>query len=398
MTVRVSRELQRRDGERPSERSTRHIEIELPAGVTYGAGDHLGVLPRNGPDLLRRVFTRFKLDASLYVTVTPTTDASSHLPLNEPVPLIGILANVVELQDVATRPQLAVLARHTEDPAQREWLLALAGDDEASLLRYDEQILRPRQSVLDVLEAVPSCDLPFAAYLEMLPPIRPRYYSISSSSLVDPSACSITVGVVEGPARSGQGTYRGICSSFLASRPAESPVFAFVRKPTIPFQPPENPHAPMIMIGPGTGVAPFRGFLQERAALQQRGVPVGESLLFFGCRDPEQDFIYEDELRAFETQGIVRLHCAFSRVPGQPKVYVQQAIREQADEVWRLLQHEASIFVCGDASRMAPDVRRAFADLFRERTGLSDGDAQAWLGGLVASNRYLEDIWGGSAT
>src|SRR5262249_10898829 len=197
-----------------------------------------------------------------------------------------------------------------------------------------EQVLRPHRSLLDLLDAASSCTLPFETFLEMLPPIRPRYYSISSSPLVDPSVCSITVGVVEGPARSGQGVYRGICSNYLASRPADSTVFAFVRKPTIPFQPPANPHTPMIMVGPGTGFAPFRGFLQERAALKQRGVPVGESLLFFGCRDPEQDFIYQDELRELEAQGVTGLHCAFSRVPGQPKMYVQQVIREQADEVW----------------------------------------------------------------
>src|SRR5262249_62327337 len=113
-------------------------------------------------------------------------------------------------------------------------------------------------------------------------------------------------------------------------------VYGFIRRPTIPFHPPESPHVPMIMIGPGTGVAPFRGFLQERAALKQRGAPIGESLLFFGCRDPIQDFLYEDDMRAFEAAGVTRLHAAFSREPGQPKTYVQQAIKEQSEEVWRL--------------------------------------------------------------
>jgi cytochrome P450/NADPH-cytochrome P450 reductase len=153
----------------------------------------------------------------------------------------------------------------------------------------------------------------------------------------------------------------------------------------------------MIMVGPGTGIAPFRGFVQERAALKQQGVPIGESLLFFGCRDPLQDFLYEDEMRAWEAAGVVRLQTAFSRVPDQPKCYVQQVIMEQKDDVWRLLQQEAVIFVCGDASRMAPDVRRAFADVFRAQTGASDADAQAWLTGLVANHRYLEDIWAGAA-
>ena len=120
---------------------------------------------------------------------------------------------------------------------------------------------------------------------------------------------------------------------------------------------------------------------------------MGESLLFFGCRDPLQDFLYEDELRACEAAGVTRLQTAFSRLPGQPKCYVQQVITEQSADVWRLLQQEAVVFVCGDAARMAPDVRRAFAEVFCEHTGASEADAQAWLTGLVAANRYLEDIW-----
>src|SRR5262249_41060722 len=140
----------------------------------------------------------------------------------------------------------------------------------------------------------------------------------------------------------------------------------------------------------------FRGFLQERAALKQRGAPIGESLLFFGCRDPIQDFLYEDDMRAFEAAGVTKLYAAFSREPGKPKAYVQQAIQQQADAVWRLIQQEAVIYVCGDASRMAPDVREAFAGVFRERTNSSEADAQAWLAGLVQARRYLEDIWASS--
>ena len=170
-------------------------------------------------------------------------------------------------------------------------------------------------------------------------------------------------------------------------------VYGFVRKPTIPFHPPENPHLPMIMIGPGTGVAPFRGFLLERAALKKQGAPIGESLLVFGCRDPVQDFLYEDEMRAFEAGGVTKLVCAFSREPGKPKTYVQQAIAANGDAVWELLQKEAPVFVCGEASRMAPDVKQAFVNLFCQRTGASAADGKAWLTGLVTSHRYLEDIW-----
>ncbi|MBI1852156.1 MAG: cytochrome P450 [Planctomycetes bacterium] len=396
LRVLVNRELQNRNGDRPSERSTRHLELALPSGVTYQTGDHLGIVPRNGLDQIRRVLLRFKLDPGLYLTITPSSNAATHLPVNEPVPLVGVLASRVELQDVATRFQLAALASSAQDPTQRDRLLEMTGDDDTSQARYRERVFVRRASILDLLDEFPSCTLPFEAYLEMLPPLRPRYYSISSSSLAAPSACSVTVGVVEGPARSGRGTFKGICSNCLAAAPPDATVYGFIRRPTIPFHPPENPHVPMIMVGPGTGVAPFRGFLQERAALKQKGVPIGESLLFFGCRDPLQDFLYEDEMRGFEAAGVTRLHVAFSREPGKPKTYVQHAIREQCDDVWRLLQQEAVIFVCGDASRMAPDVRQGFAGVFRERTGASETDAQTWLAGLVATHRYLEDIWASS--
>jgi cytochrome P450 / NADPH-cytochrome P450 reductase len=393
MTVRVNRELQRRDCERPSERSTRHIEIALPSGVSYSAGDHLGIVPRNGLETIRRVLMRFKLDPSLYATIALRASADTYLPVNEPVPLLGILANRIELQEVATREQIATLAHHAKDQKERTALEALAGDDG----RYGQQVFAPRKSVLDLLDEYPSCAPPFEVFLDMTPPLRPRYYSISSSPLMDAGGCSITVGVLEGPALSGRGEFRGVCSNYLAAQPADATVYAFVRKPTIPFRPPENPHLPMIMIGPGTGVAPFRGFLLERAELKKQGAPIAASLLFFGCRDPMQDFLYEDEMRAFEAGGVTKLVCAFSREPGKPKTYVQQAIAVNGDAVWELLQKEAPVFVCGEASRMAPDVRQAFVDLFCKRTRASTADGKAWLAGLVTSHRYLEDIWASSA-
>jgi len=393
MTVRANRELQHRNGERPSERSTRHLEIALPPGVTYSAGDHLGIMPRNSLYHIEHVLLRFKLDPGLYITIAPRTNASTFLPLNEPEPLLSVLAYRVELQGIATREQIAILAEHAQDAAQREALLAFIGDDHTSQALYREHVFGPHKSILDLLDEFRSCALPFEVYLDLLPPLRPRYYSISSSPLVATDSCSITVGVLDAPARSGHGRFKGICSNYLAGQPIDATVYGFVRKPSIPFRPPDNPHVPMIMVGAGTGVAPFRGFLQERATLKQRGVPVGESLLFFGCRDPLQDFLYEDEMRSFEATGLTRLIPAFSREPGRPKTYVQQVIKDYGEEVWRLLQQEAVFFVCGDASGMAPEVRRAFASVFRERTGTSVSDAQAWLTGLLVNQRYLEDIW-----
>src|ERR1700722_16815183 len=157
MTVRMNRELQRRDCERPSERSTRHIEIALPPGVSYSAGDHLGIVPRNGLETIRRVLMRFKLDPSLYATISPRASADTHLPVNEAVPLLGILANRIELQDVAMREQIAILAQHAKDEKERTALETLAGDD----ARYGREVFTPRKSVLDLLDQCPSCAPPF---------------------------------------------------------------------------------------------------------------------------------------------------------------------------------------------------------------------------------------------
>ena len=215
--------------------------------------------------------TRFGLDGGQYITIIPNRGTQTHLPVDEPAPLLGVLASCVELQDVAPRDDIATLARYTDNPEQKAALEALTGDDDTARQRYRDAVFDPNRSLLDLLEAYPACSIPFAEYLDMLPPLRPRYYSISSSPLASPGACSITVGVLHGAARSGDGTFTGVGSGYLASLPERATVFTFLRPPSIAFRPPENPHTPMIMIGAGTGLAPFRGFLQERAALQGRG-------------------------------------------------------------------------------------------------------------------------------
>ncbi|MFL6027910.1 MAG: bifunctional cytochrome P450/NADPH--P450 reductase [Friedmanniella sp.] len=392
-TVQANRELHLGQGGGPLERSTHHLELALPPGVEYATGDHLGVLPRNNADLIRRVLARFGLDAGTYVTITPTGGAYTHLPLGEPAPLLGVLGSCVELQDVASRSDLAVLARYTTDPSQRSQLEQMAQLDEEGRTAYRKSVGVPRASVLDLLDAYPSCALPFEVYLDLLPALRPRFYSISSSPAAT-DRCHLTVGVLQGPARSGHGTFGGVASSHLAAGLEGSTVFVFVRKPGIPFRPPANPHVPMIMISAGTGMAPFRGFLQERAALAHQGVPVGPSMFFFGCRDPEVDLLYADELRAFEAAGVTRLALAFSRSAGAGPRYVQHLIDREQDEVWDLIGQGAVIYVCGNAATMAPGVRAALTDLHQAKTGGDDGSAQQWLADLRAGDRYLEDIWG----
>jgi cytochrome P450/NADPH-cytochrome P450 reductase len=397
-TLVVNRELLRNGQSAPDSRSAHHIELELPAGMEYQTGDHLGVLPRNNVDLIRRVMARFGLDAGTYVTINPTGGGTyTHLPLGESAPLLGILGACVELQDVASRSDLAVLARYATDPDEAEELLAMSGLDEAGRGAYRERVAAPRRSVLELLDDFESCDLPFNVYLELLPPMRPRYYSISSSPAVT-NSCHLTVGVLHGPARSGDGYFNGVASNHLGTSMEGSTQFTFVRKPTIPFRPPANPHVPMIMVGAGTGMAPFRGFLQERAALAEKGAPVGKSILFYGCRNAKSDMLYADELKAFEESGITELQVAFSREPGQPRTFVQHLIERERDQVWDLIETGAVIYVCGNASTMAPGVRAALMDLYRAKTNGSDSTADEWLAGLRDDDRYLEDIWGEMAS
>jgi cytochrome P450/NADPH-cytochrome P450 reductase len=162
-------------------------------------------------------------------------------------------------------------------------------------------------------------------------------------------------------------------------------VQAFVKETKVGFRLPVDPAAPIVMIGPGTGLAPFRGFLRERAALKAQGRSLGAAMLFFGCRHPEQDFIYADELAEHARAGIVDLHVAFSRHDGK-KTYVQDLLKDQADRVRVMIEQGAIVYVCGDGGRMEPDVKRALAAIHGE----------AGVAKLAADNRYVLDVWAGS--
>jgi cytochrome P450/NADPH-cytochrome P450 reductase len=148
------------------------------------------------------------------------------------------------------------------------------------------------------------------------------------------------------------------------------------------------------MVGPGTGLAPFRGFLQERAARKAKGASLGPAMLFFGCRHPDQDYLYADELKAFAADGIAELNTAFSRGEG-PKTYVQNLVAAQRDRVWSLIESGAIIYVCGDGGKMEPDVKAALVAIYRERSGAGADEGQRWIDELGAKNRYVLDVWAG---
>ncbi len=391
LVVAENRELQAKTGPKPSERSTRHIVFKLPQDLAFREGDHLGVLPHNGAAQVARVLARFGLAKDAYVQVRSNAAGKPFLPVDRPVPLSLLLSGYLALQDVAKRSDIEVLVEYAEAPAERAALAALCGDEPENVARYREQVLAKNVSLIDLLEEFPSCRLPFNIFIELVPPLKPRYYSISSSPLVSASELSITVAVVEGKAHSGRGTYRGVSSGYLAALAAGAGAECFVRGPSVPFFPPADPATPMIMVGAGTGVAPYRGFLQARAAMKARGDNVGQAMLFHGCRNPGQDYIYGDEFGALARDGVVELEPAYSRPNDGAKCYVQHRIAARQDRVWDLIARDAVIYVCGDATTLAPAVEQAFMDVYRKNN--NGGDAKPWLASLKADKRYLVDIW-----
>ena len=394
MKVLANSELQNRSGANASDRSTRHIEVQLPPNVSYRVGDHLSVVPRNDPTLVDAVARRFGFQPADQIRLQVTEGRRAQLPVGDAISVGRLLTEFVELQQVATRKQIQTMAEHTRCPVTKPKLAALSGDDEVSVQRNRAEVFDKRKSVFDLLEEHPACELPFHIYLEMLSLLAPRYYSISSSPSTDPARCSVTVGVVEAPASSGRGVYKGVCSNFLARRRPGDTVYATLRETKAGFRLPADSNVPVIMIGPGTGLAPFRGFLQERAAQKAKGATLGPAMLFFGCRHPEQDYLYADELKAFAADGVTELRTAFSRGEG-PKTYVQNLIAAEKDRVWALIEQGAIVYVCGDGSRMEPDVKATLMTIYRDKTGADTDAAARWIDDLGAKNRYVLDVWAG---
>lgn len=372
-----------------SARSTRHLEISLPSNVTYKEGDHLGVIPINYPELVNRVLTRFQLNGSHFIRLTSDNKKLVHLPLGRTVS-INELLQFVELQEPVTRHQLRAMAAKTVCPPHKIELEALLEKHV-----YKEQVLSRRLTMLELLERYPACEMEFSNFIELLPALRPRYYSISSSPRVNDQKLSITVGVVEDNAWSGNGKYRGIASTYLAQLKEGDSITCFISNSQSGFELPKNPKTPIIMVGPGTGIAPFRGFLQARKSMKINGESLGEAHLYFGCRSPQEDYLYQEELEQTQKEGIMFLHTAFSRMKDQPKIYVQHLIKQDAEKVINLLNQGAHLYICGDGRKMAPDLENTLIKCYANIHNVSEQQASTWLQQLEENLYYSKDVWAG---
>ncbi|MEU2436102.1 cytochrome P450 [Streptomyces rubradiris] len=361
-------------------RTKRFLRIALPDGVTYRTADHLTVLPANAPELVDRAVAAFGLDADAVLDIRASRPRRDGIAVDRPLTVRELLTHHVELQERPTDRQRALLAAANPCPPERAALAALPGDDPRTLVELAEDHPALRGA------------LDWPALLDLLTPLRPRHYSISSAPAADARHADLMVSVLDAPARSGRGRYRGTGSGHLASlRPGDT-VYARVQPCREAFR--VDGSAPVVMVAAGTGLAPFRGAVADRLAALRSGAELPPALLYFGCDAPDADYLHADELRAAERAGAVALRPAFSAAPVNGAAFVQHRIAAEADEVWRLLSAGARVYVCGDGARMAPGVREAFRTLYRERTPDADAaQAERWLDSLVADGRYVEDVY-----
>lgn len=363
------------------------VRVDLPDDVDYQTGDHLTVMADNPPEVVDAVLTQLGIDPGLRLAINPRRSSRRLIALDREVSARELLTHFVELQKPVTSSQLRRLAAANSSPSERQRLNELAETPDGCPL-----------SVLECLDEYPACVLTGAELLELLDPMVPRHYSIASSSMLSPRTVGLLVSVLDAPARSGHGLFKGVASNFLATVQPGQVIRARVDSARQAFRAGADPAKNVILVSAGTGVAPFLGFLGDRLAAQQAGAPVEPALCFFGVRDPEVDYIFRDGFEQAEAIGIVQMRPAFSRAPEGGIRYVQDRIAADADEVWSLLgdpDKDTHVYVCGDGARMAPAVRGSFVDIFKARTGADDDQARAWLNGLIESDHYVEDVWAG---
>jgi sulfite reductase alpha subunit-like flavoprotein/nitric oxide synthase oxygenase domain/subunit/hemoglobin-like flavoprotein len=385
----------------PGSRSTRYIMFDISdSDLQYETGDHVAIYPCNPPELVQRLCDRIGVTPNTYFTagyITPDgTQIEDKPPIAVPTTVGQVLSEELEL---ALREPfnelLAYLYSVAQNPQEKHrletWLEILRqADDNPDNVSLKKAIADNFMSVVDLFDEFPSAEITLAALLELLPKQKPRLYSISSSPLLHPQHLQITVGVLQIKTDAGK-VRQGLCSNYLAGLEVGAKVRIGVR--TSSFRPPSELDAPMLMVGPGTGVSPLIAFLQYRNALLQQGQALGDATLYFGCRN-HSDFLYQEQMQTWQHQGVLSgLEVAFSRL-GDQKLYVQNLMQQKSQDVWKLLSHpKCHYYVCGDA-KMADDVFEVMLSIAKTEGGLSHPEAVAFFDKMKQEKRFTSDVWG----
>ena len=397
-----------------SERSCIHVEFDLrETGICYEHGDHLGVFPENSLPVVQRAAAclQLPLDFAFVLNDTIRPESSTLLPppFRTPCTLSTALTKYADLLTPPRKSALTLLAFISTDKGEKLQLERLAS--QSGRQEYAAFITDPRRTLLEVLEAFPSAVPSLGLFFgSICPRLTPRFYSISSSPRFNSDLLTITVAVVRGETPTGR-LHEGVASTYLqrfvpkCTAGEKEQVCVSMRKRRVPlfvrrslFKLPQKTSSPVVMIGPGTGFAPFRGFLQERAALAENGKVLGRALVFFGCRHESHDFIYRDEMEnALSIGTISELHTAFSRDVPDRKTYVQDRLMIASVKLYGIMKGldgaGGTIYVCGDAKGMARDVHRSLLAILMTEGGYAGYEADDIMKQLSESGRYQKDVW-----
>lgn len=351
-----------------SAKETIHLEFNLEgSGLEYQAGDALAVIPHNAEDVVEDFIKTTKLDPESPVLIKEE-DFTLRQALTSQLDITSLSLPVIKrYNEIAKDPKLETML----DPANK-----------AELQNY----IYGRE-IIDLLHEFPAKEISADALVGIMRKLPPRLYSIASSPKAHPGEVHLTVGVVRYDAHGRE--RKGVCSTYLAERIEEGGKAEIFVTPNKHFKVPANSDTPMIMVGPGTGIAPFRAFIEERKETGAKG----PNWLFFGDQHYLTDFLYQTEWQDYLADGILnKLDVAFSRDQKQ-KVYVQDRMRENSKELYAWLEQGAYFYVCGDASRMATDVDVALHNIIEQEGGLSEDDAKAYVKKLKDDKRYLRDVY-----
>ncbi|KAF1831085.1 NADPH-cytochrome P450 reductase [Decorospora gaudefroyi] len=402
-----------------NDRNCLHMEISIAgSNLSYTTGDHIAIWPNNAGKEVDRVFKVLGMEDRRHTVIAVRgLDPTAKVPFPSPTTYDAAVRYHIEINAAVSRQLVSVIAQFAPNEEIKAEMVKLGSDKDYFREHVTERNLNLAQ-LLEINGKGQTWDkIPFSFLFETMVKLQPRYYSISSSSLVQKDKIAITA-IVESIEKPGAPyALKGVTTNYLLAlkqkqhgAPEPDPhglnyaitgprnkydgihVPVHVRHSN--FKLPSDPSKPIIMVGPGTGVAPFRGFVQERAAQAQAGQSVGKTVLFFGCRKRSEDFMYADEWKQYQEAlgDNFKMHTAFSR-DGPKKVYVQHKLEEFGEEVNKLLEQKAYFYVCGDAAHMAREVNTLLGKIISQYRNVSETKGEEIVKAMRASNQYQEDVW-----
>lgn len=394
-----------------------HVEFDISeSNLKYTTGDHLAIWPSNSDENIKQFAKCFGLEDKLDTVIElKALDSTYSIPFPNPITYGAVIRHHLEISGPVSRQFFLSIAGFAPDEETKKSFTRIGGDKQ----EFASKVTRRKFNIADALLFAsnnrPWSDVPFEFLIENVQHLTPRYYSISSSSLSEKQTINVTA-VVEAEEEADGRPVTGVVTNLLKNieieqnKTGETPMvhydlngprgkFSKFRLPVhvrrSNFKLPKNSTTPVILIGPGTGVAPLRGFVRERVQQVKNGVNVGKTVLFYGCRNSEQDFLYKQEWSEYASVlgENFEMFNAFSRQDPTKKVYVQDKILENSALVDELLSSGAIIYVCGDASRMARDVQAAIAKIVAKSRDIHEDKAAELVKSWKVQNRYQEDVW-----